>query len=65
MEVKLRCPKGLEPALVSGREAAPLGWYSSGFDVKSPAATAVFAGAIRGNAVFSTNMDINREPRSR
>ncbi len=61
MQVELTCPKGLEPALVSGRDAPPLGWYSSCFDVKSPAPTAVFAGSIQGNAVFSTNLDINRE----
>jgi heparinase II/III-like protein len=64
VQVELRCPKGLEPTLVSGREAPPLGWYSSRLDVKSPATTAVFAGSIRGNAVFSTSVDINRERRS-
>jgi hypothetical protein len=29
--------------------------------VKSPAATAVFAGSIQGSAAFSTTMDIHRE----
>jgi hypothetical protein len=65
VQVELRCPKGLEPALVRGRDAPPLGWYSGRYDVKSPAATVVFAGSIQGNALFSTNVDINRELRPR
>lgn len=63
--IRLRCPQGLEPVLVSGREAPPLGWYSSRFDVKLPAATAVFRGLVHGNAVFSTSIDIEREVRAK
>ncbi|HEY6924192.1 MAG TPA: hypothetical protein VI653_12040, partial [Steroidobacteraceae bacterium] len=61
VQVELRCPKGLEPALVRGRDEPPLGWYSNRFDAKSPAVTAVFAGPIQGNTSFSTSIDINRE----
>jgi hypothetical protein len=61
VQVKLRCPEGLEPKLVSGREEPPLGWYSSRFDVRSPATTAVFLGTIRGNAAFSTLVTIDRD----
>ena len=46
--VSLTCPVGLTPFLVSGCERPPLGWYSDGFDVKSPATTARFAGEIAG-----------------
>ncbi len=60
VEVSLLCPRGLEPSLVRGRESPPLGWYSSRFDVKWPATTAVFTGAIKGNAAFSTSIDIRR-----
>jgi hypothetical protein len=60
VQVHLRCPEGLEPTLVSGRQQPPLGWYSSGFDQKSPATTALFAGAIRSNAAFHTHIDIAR-----
>jgi hypothetical protein len=62
-QVILRCPRGLEPSLVTGREAPPLGWYSSHFDVKSPTTTAVFAGAVQGNASFTTSIEIERERR--
>jgi hypothetical protein len=58
--VSLTCPAGLTPSLVSGCERPPLGWYSEGFDVKSPATTARFAGEIRGNAVFRTCLEISR-----
>jgi hypothetical protein len=60
VRVELLCPKGLEPSLVRGRESPPLGWYSNRFDVKSPAATAVFSGEIRGNAIFRTQIQIDR-----
>jgi hypothetical protein len=62
-QVILRCPRGLEPSLVTGGETPPLGWYSSHFDVKSPITTAVFAGAIQGNASFTTSIEIERERR--
>jgi len=58
--VTLSCPAGLIPTLVSGCERPPLGWYSEGFDVKSPATTAKFAGEIRGNTVFRTLIEIKR-----
>ena len=38
--------RGRDPRQGGGR---PLGWVSSGFDLKSPATTAVFSGRIRGN----------------
>jgi hypothetical protein len=60
--IRLLCPGKLEPTLVRGRERPPLGWYSSRFDVKLPATTAVFAGSIQGNTQFSTFIDIEREP---
>jgi len=60
VRVRLQCPKGLEPRLVTGCDVPPLGWYSSRFDTKLPATTAVFAGSIQGNAVFSTSIDIER-----
>ena len=60
MQVGLACREGLEPTLVAGREEPPLGWYSRGVDLKLPAPTVVFAGAINGNAVFHTAMDIGR-----
>ena len=60
VQVRLICPEGLEPTRVSGREQPPLGWYSSGFDLKLPAPTVVFAGTIDGNVAFHTVMDIRR-----
>ncbi len=60
MQVRLTCREGLEPTLVAGREQPPLGWFSSGVDLKLPAPTVVFAGAINGSAVFRTSMDIRR-----
>jgi len=60
VRVTLDCPDGLAPEIVVGREQPPLGWFSKGFDVKSPAATAVFGGKIRGNAVFETVVLIER-----
>ncbi len=65
VSIQLRCPEGLEPALVTGREEPPLGWYSSRFDLKLPTTTAVFAGTVSGNAAFSTSMEIERGQRSR
>ena len=60
VQVRLICREGLEPTLVSGREQPPLGWYSSGFDLKLPTTTVAFTGAIEGNAAFHTSMDIRR-----
>lgn len=64
VQVQLQCPAGLEPSLVSARDTPPLGWYSSGFDVKYPTTTVVFAGAIRGNAAFSSSMSLDRRQRA-
>jgi hypothetical protein len=58
--VTLTCPACLTPTLVSGCEQSPLGWYSEGFDVKSPATTAKFAGEIRGNTVLRTLIEVKR-----
>jgi hypothetical protein len=60
VQIKLWCPEGLEPALVTAREEPPLGWCSGRFDVKTPTTTVVLAGAIGGNATFCTSMDIER-----
>jgi hypothetical protein len=60
VQVKLLCPAGLEPTLVTAREEPPLGWYSSRFDVKLPATTVVLAGAIGGNSTFCTSVDVDR-----
>jgi hypothetical protein len=49
-----------QPALIRAREEPPLGWFSTGFDVKEPAATAVFAGKIQGNAALRTSVLIER-----
>jgi hypothetical protein len=62
VSVELRCPEGLQPRLVRGRDRPPLGWYSSGFDAKSAATTAVFAGTIRANTTFTTALEIARQP---
>jgi Heparinase II/III-like protein/Heparinase II/III N-terminus len=58
--VTLSCPDGLSSTLVTGRERPPLGWYSDRVDVRSPTTTAVFAGEIRGNAIFRTTLQIDR-----
>jgi hypothetical protein len=44
---------------VVGRGAPGPGWYSTGFDVKVPTTTAVFAGAIHGEVVFGTEILIS------
>jgi hypothetical protein len=65
VQVQLQCPGGLVPSLVTARDEPPLGWYSSSFDVKSPTTTVVFAGAIHGNASFSSSMAVDRSQRCR
>jgi len=59
----------LSVTLVSGRGDGqrvgdgerPLGWVSSGFDLKAPATTAVFAGRIRGDTRFQSRVQIRRQ----
>ena len=62
--VELECPDALAATLVRGRGPErgerPLGWVSSGFDVKAPATTAVFAGRIRGNTRLDSRLRIRR-----
>ena len=60
VRVRLHCPQGLEPHLVTGRETPPLGWYSPRFDVKVPLTTAVFAGAVCAHGAYSTSIEIER-----
>jgi hypothetical protein len=60
VRVIFACPEGLKPMLVVGRDEPPLGWFSNGFDVKSPATTVVFKGEIQGNAVLRTSVAIKR-----
>jgi hypothetical protein len=40
----------------NGALTRPLGWYSSGFDVKVPATTAVFSGRIHGRCAFRSEI---------
>lgn len=55
--VRLEPPAGLAVQLVHGREAErPLGWVASGFDLKVPATTVVFAGDIRGNTRLESRL---------
>ena len=71
VSLELTCPEGLTPTLVTGfdpMEAGraaigsgapslrPLGWYSTGFDLKVPATAAVFSGRIHGNGVFRSQI---------
>ena len=63
-ELELEAPAALTVSLVSGRTAErgerPLGWFSSGFDLKAPATTAVFAGRIRGDSRLESRVRIRR-----
>jgi uncharacterized heparinase superfamily protein len=57
IRVRLVCPAGLVLTLVTGRDPLPprqdpLGWFSTGFDIKVPTTTAVCAGAFRGDTSF-------------
>ena len=63
--VELEAPPGLAVSLVRGRNpqsdgGRPLGWVSRGFDLKAPAMTAVFAGRIRGNTRFQSQLRIRQ-----
>lgn len=44
---------------VSEAQLRPLGWFSTGFDLKVATTTAVLAGEIRGNARFRTDFVIS------
>jgi hypothetical protein len=64
IELELEAPEGLTVSLASGRMpqrgVRPLGWFSNGFDLKSPATTAVFAGGIRGDTRLESRLRIRR-----
>jgi hypothetical protein len=63
MKLTLEAPPSLAVSLVRGRDGeAPLGWSSSGFDLKVPATTAVFAGSIRGDTRLEARLSIRRRP---
>ncbi|MDE2261414.1 MAG: heparinase II/III family protein, partial [Gammaproteobacteria bacterium] len=69
IRVELEPPDALSVQLVSGRTPGragerPLGWVSSGFDLKAPATTAVFAGGIRGDTRLEARLRIRRLRRS-
>ena len=68
----LEAPDRLAVSLVKGREPGrageqratdgerPLGWLSSGFDLKAPATTAVFSGRIHGETRLDSLLRIRR-----
>jgi hypothetical protein len=73
VSLELQCPESLTPTLVTGFDPEegegaagvqrPLGWYSTGFDLKVPATTAVFSGQIQGNSVFRSQIRLRLQPR--
>ncbi|MGH8294982.1 MAG: alginate lyase family protein [Steroidobacteraceae bacterium] len=65
LRVELEPPENVSVSLVRGRTPEhggerPLGWVSSGFDIKAPSTTAVFAGRIRGDTRFLSRLRIRR-----
>jgi Heparinase II/III-like protein/Heparinase II/III N-terminus len=65
LRVELEPPGTLSLTLVRGRTpefggGRPLGWVSSGFDLKSPATTAVLAGRVRGDTRLRSRLRIRR-----
>jgi hypothetical protein len=72
LRVELEAPESLAVTLARGRDPGqggergdgPLGWVSSGFDLKAPATTAVFAGQIRGDSRFQSRLRIRRSSAS-
>jgi Heparinase II/III-like protein/Heparinase II/III N-terminus len=67
LRLTLEAPDALAVALVRGRgaegaEKRPLGWVSTGFDLKAPVTTAVFAGRIRGNTRLESRLWIRSAP---
>jgi hypothetical protein len=69
VRVQLEPPARLAVSLVRGRDPLssgerPLGWVSSGFDLKAPATTAVCAGRIHGDTRLESRLRIRRLPAS-
>ena len=69
IRVEVEPPHTLSMSLVRGRipdhgAERPLGWVSSGFDLKAPATTAVFAGRVRGDIRLESCLRILRPPAS-
>jgi hypothetical protein len=68
LRLELEPPDTLSVTLARGRTPGedgserPLGWVSSGFDLKAPATTAVFAGRIRGDTRLESRLRICRRP---
>ena len=65
MRLELEPPEAVAVTLVRGRNPArdgerPLGWVSSGFDLKAPATTAVFACRIHGDTRLESRLRIRR-----
>jgi len=63
--LELEPPDTLSVTLVRGRNPEragerPLGWVSSGFDLKAPATTVVFAGRIRGDTRLESRLRLRR-----
>lgn len=67
IRVELESSDNVTVALVRGRSPGrpgerPLGWVSSGFDLKAPATTVVGVGRIRGNTRLEARLRIRRRP---
>ena len=66
LRVELEPPDGVSVTLARGRDpqggGRPLGWVSSGFDLKAPATTAVFAARIRADTRLRSRLSIRRRP---
>ena len=65
IRVELEPPAGLSVRLASGRTPEsvgerPLGWVSSGFDVKAPATAAIFAGPVNSDTRLQSRLRIRR-----
>ncbi|HVS78166.1 MAG TPA: hypothetical protein VHE11_14600, partial [Steroidobacteraceae bacterium] len=65
LRLEIDPPDMLSVSLARGRTAAdgdgrPLGWFSSGFDLKVPATAVVFAGRIRGDTRLESRLRIPR-----
>lgn len=73
VSLELHCPESLTPTLVTAFDPAEaevasspeppraLGWFSTGFDLKVPATTAVFSGQIHGNSLFRSQILVRWE----
>jgi hypothetical protein len=69
LRVEIEPPDAAAVTLVRGREAdpqggRPLGWVSSGFDLKAPTTTAVFSARILGDTRLRSRLRIQRPPGS-